>query len=178
MTELDPSELPIDELRDLRARLLADEDAISYVRRLAQARIDLVEAEIRRRGVASAGAADGDTVAVGVDAADAPATVADDLPNILGGQLTGGRARPPRPAEDASGHPLAIELDELCARLGAADVGSLDDDDVTRLRDELRAFERDRSRERQELFGQLDALSAELVRRYRDGDVPLPTGDD
>ena len=176
MTELDPSELPIDELRELRARLLADEDAISYVRRLAQARIDLVDAEIQRRGVATAGP-DG-SHDDGPAGADAPTTVADDLPTILAGQLTGGRARPPRPAEDASGHPLAIELDDLCARLGAADVGSLDDDDVVRLRDELRTFERARSRERQELFGQLDALSAELVRRYRDGDVPLPTGDD
>lgn len=176
MTELDPSALPIDELRDLRARLLADEDAISYVRRLAQARIDLVEAEIQRRGVATAGS-DG-TLDDRADATEVPTSVADDLPTILAGQLTGGRARPPRPAEDASGHPLAIELDELCARLGAADVGALDDGDVVRLRDELRTFERERSRERQELFGQLDALSAELVRRYRDGDVPLPTGDD
>jgi len=176
MTELDPSELPIDELRDLRARLLADEDAVSYVRRLAQARLDLLDAEQHRR--AAAERLDDLNDEMQRRESSVPVEIADDLPAILGEHLTGGRARPPRPAVDASGHPLALQLDELCARLGSADVASLDDSDLETLETELRTFERDRSRERQELFTRLDALSAELVRRYRDGDVPLPTGDD
>lgn len=176
MTELDPSELPIDELRQLRARLLADEDAVSYVRRLVQARLDLLEAEHHRRVAAMR--LEDLTNEMQRREFELPAEIADDLPAILGEHLTSGRARPPRPAVDASGHPLAVELDELCARLGSADPSALDDDELAVLETELRAFERDRSRERQELFSRLDALSAELVRRYRDGDVPLPTGDD
>jgi RsiG-like len=175
MTELDPSELPIDELRALRAQLLSEEDAVSYVRRLAQARLDLLDAELRRRAdAANRGAPDGE--ARGDDGATAE--LADDLPAILGGHLTGGPARPPRPAEDVSGHPLAIELENLCARLGSADVASLDDAELAELQTELRAFEQDRSRERQDLFARLDALSAELVRRYREGGVTLPSSDD
>lgn len=173
MTDLDPSELHIDELRASRARLQADDDALSYVRRLAQARLDLIHAEIHRRDPSPSSVEPHGAASV----AD-PAELADDLPAILGGHLTGGPARPPRPADDASDHPLALELERLCARLGSADVDSLDDDEIRQLELELRAFEHDRSRERQELFTRLDALSAELVRRYRDGAVELPDGDD
>ena len=35
---------------------------------------------------------------------------------VLSQHLTGGPARPPRPTEDLSDHPLAVELDEFCAR--------------------------------------------------------------
>ena len=49
MTDLDPTLMPLDELRELRSSLQRDDDAISYVRRLAQARLDLVEAEMSRR---------------------------------------------------------------------------------------------------------------------------------
>ena len=44
--ELEPSTLPLAQLRALRSQLQHEDDAISYVRRLAQARLDLVRAEI------------------------------------------------------------------------------------------------------------------------------------
>ena len=81
MTDLDPTLLPLDELRSLRASLQHDDDAVSYVRRLAQARLDLLAAEIRRR-----------------DRHADPAVITSELPVILGNHLTGGPARPPRPA--------------------------------------------------------------------------------
>jgi hypothetical protein len=156
VTDLDPTLLPLDELRELRGSLQHDDDALSYVRRLAQARIDLLQAEIHRR-----------------DSTLDPKVITNELPAILGTHLTGGPARPPRPAEDASHHPLALELEQLCARLGAADLPSLDDDELVTLRSELRLFEQARSSERQELFGRIDALSAELVRRYREGEADI-----
>lgn len=156
MTDLDPTLLPLDELRELRASLQHDDDAVSYVRRLAQARLDLIEAEMHRR-----------------DSSQDPKIVTSELPAILGSHLTGGPARPPRPAEDASSHPLALELDRLSARLGASDLNSLDDDELVALRSELRVFEQTRSRERRELFNRIDALSAELVRRYREGEADI-----
>ncbi|HEY0519934.1 MAG TPA: hypothetical protein VGC84_10625, partial [Ilumatobacteraceae bacterium] len=80
---LDPRQLSLVELRALRARLQNDDDAVSYVRRLAQARLDLVQAEKRRR-------VEGDS----------QQQLSDELSTILSTHLTGGAPRPPRPAED------------------------------------------------------------------------------
>jgi hypothetical protein len=159
MTDTDPRDLSLDELRRTRAQLQADDDALSYVRRLVQARLDLVLAEQERRG----------------SGASAPADATEQLSTILGHHLvaSGGSPRPPRPTEDASEHPLAIELDELYSRLGGNHVAELDDTQLAALTSALAEFEHARSNERRELFGRLDALSAELVRRYREGEASV-----
>ncbi len=156
MTELEPTLLPLDELRSVRSSLQHDDDAVSYVRRLAQARLDLIDAEMRRR-----------------DRHADPAVITSELPVILGSHLTGGPARPPRPAEDASDHPLALALEHLWNEHGGSDLPSLDDDEIVTLRTELRLFEQLRSKERKALFARIDALSAELVRRYREGEADI-----
>ncbi len=156
MTELEPTLLPLDELRSVRSSLQHDDDAVSYVRRLAQARLDLIDAEMRRR-----------------DRHADPAVITSELPVILGSHLTGGPARPPRPAEDASDHPLALALEHLWNEHGGSDLPSLDDDEIVALRTELRLFEQLRSKERKALFARIDALSAELVRRYREGEADI-----
>ncbi|MFN6121755.1 MAG: ABC transporter substrate-binding protein [Actinomycetes bacterium] len=155
-SDLDPTLLPLDELRALRASLQHDDDAVSYVRRLAQARLDLIDAEMRRR-----------------DRHADPSVITSELPVILGSHLTGGPARPPRPAEDASDHPLAIELEHRWAEHGGSDRPSLDDDQLVALRSDLRIFEQVRSKERKALFARIDGLSAELVRRYREGEADV-----
>ena len=48
--ELDLQALSLDELRAERNRLQHEDDAVSYVRRIAQARLDLVAAELRQSG--------------------------------------------------------------------------------------------------------------------------------
>jgi len=154
-TELDPHALPLSELRSMRNELQHLDDAVSYVRRLTQARLDLVRAELRHRA-----AGDGDSIS-------------GELPSILGSHLTGGSARPPRPADDFSDHPLAVQLDELCARAGSTDLQAMSVDELTAFADALQEFEHRRSQERKELFGRIDALSAELVRRYRDGEADV-----
>jgi hypothetical protein len=154
-TDADLRALPLDELRARRAELQRDDDAVSYVRRLTQARLDLVRAEQRRRVERDGG------------------QLAGELPSILGTHLTGGPPRPPRPADDFSDHPLAVRLDELCARHGATDVAELNDDELATFAEHLAEFERARSDERRELFGRIDELSAELVRRYRDGEASV-----
>jgi hypothetical protein len=150
----DPRDLSLTELRALRATLQNDDDAVSYVRRLAQARLDLVQAEKRRRVV---GGSD--------DLSE------DDLSSILSGHLTGGAPRPPRPAEDFSSHPLAEQFDALCDRAGDQDLSSLSDEDLVTYAEALHEFEQARSHERRDLFTHIDELSAELVRRYRDGEA-------
>jgi hypothetical protein len=154
-TEIDPRSLPLPELRALRADLQHQDDVVSYVRRVAQARLDLVRAEMSGRRA-------GDDE-----------TLTHQLPTILGARLTGGPARPPRPADDFSDHPLAVELDHLCDDAGTSDLPSLDDDELARYLQALVEFESVRSVERKELFGRIDALSDELVRRYRDGEAKV-----
>lgn len=153
--EIDPRSLPLAELRSLRAELQGQDDAVSYVRRLVQARLDLVRAEMRRRA----------------NTGQDPRNITGELPVILGTHLTGGPARPPRPADDFSHHPLAIALEELCDEAGGTDIESMDDDELATFATQLHEFEQARSGERKELFGRIDALSAELVRRYRDGEA-------
>jgi hypothetical protein len=150
---VDPKQLSLVELRALRAKLQNDDDAVSYVRRLAQARLDLVQAEKRRR-------LDG-----------SPDSLSEELPSILSTHLTGGAPRPPRPADDFSSHPLAEQFDALMDRAGDNDLSSLSSEELVKYADALHAFEQARSHERRELFTRIDELSAELVRRYRDGEA-------
>lgn len=155
-TEFDPRLLPLEELRALRAQLQHEDDAVSYVRRLVQARLDLARAELRHRA-----------------GGDQDANITGELPAILSTQLTGGPARPPRPADDFSDHPLAQQLEELCAEAGSADLGSMSLEELGDYIAALHEFEQARSSERKDLFGRIDALSAELVRRYRDGEADV-----
>jgi hypothetical protein len=148
----DPGSLSLADLRAERSRLQGEEDVVSYVRRLSQARLDLVRAEQARR-------ADG---------------TGERLEQVLGTHLTaGGPARPPRPAEDFSDHPLARRLEDLSAAAGAADPADLDDAELAAYGDALFGFEQQRSAERRLLFDRIDALSAELARRYRDGEADV-----
>lgn len=151
----DPTSLSLDELRSLRQQLQLEDDAVSYARRVAQARLDLVKAEANHR------------------ADNSDAIVDEELRTVLSSHLTGGPARPPRPTEDLSDHPLAVELDELCATAGLGRLKSLDDAQLVALIDVIAAFESKVSSDRRAGFDRLDALSAELVRRYRDGEADI-----
>jgi len=150
-----PADLSLEELRSLRHQLQLEDDAVSYARRVAQARLDLVKAEAQHR------------------TAQSDVVVDEELRTVLSSHLTGGPARPPRPTEDLSDHPLAVELDELCAGNGLGRLKTLDDGQLVVLTGAIAAFEERVSSDRRLRFDQLDALSAELVRRYRDGEADV-----
>ncbi len=152
-SEFDATALNLDDLRSLRADLQHEDDAVSYVRRLAQARLDFVRAEMRNRG-------DGEK-----------RDISDEIPNILGSHLTGGPPRPPRPADDFSGHALALELEALCDDACSTDLPAMTAEELGSYAARLHEFEQKRSHERRDLFTRIDALSAELVRRYRNGEA-------
>lgn len=156
VTTEDPSTLPLDELRSQRAALQHEGDVVSYVRRVAQARLDLVFAEIRRRER-------------GDDEVDLPS----ELRVVLSQHLTGGAARPPRPTDDVSENELSHELDAICTEQGYSRLEELDADELSRLATALGDYERRVSTDRRATFERLDALSAELVRRYRDGEASV-----
>jgi len=150
----DASELSLEELRARRRELQQRDDAVSYVRRVAQGRADLARAELARRGTEGA------------------PELTDELRHVLGDRLLGASDRPPRPADDFSDDPLADELDELCAARGFGRLAELEDGAVAELASALDAFEGEISDERHQLFAELDDLSEELVRRYRDQQPP------
>ncbi|MFM8814454.1 MAG: hypothetical protein ACKOE0_00375, partial [Actinomycetes bacterium] len=91
------------------------------------------------------------------------------LAGVFGQEHGGGSARPPRETNIATDHPLVMELEQLCERVGFGSIRTLDVEGLQRVIDELSAFESARSGERRELFDQIDALTAELVKRYKDG---------
>jgi len=146
------SELDLAGIRAARAELQSQEDAVSFVRRMAQGRLDIARDEQRRRS------------------ANMPTSnTATDLAGVFGQEHGGGSARPPRETNVSTDHPLVVELEQLCERIGFGSIRTLDVDALQRVIDELTAFENARSGERRALFDQIDALTAELVKRYKDG---------
>jgi hypothetical protein len=149
----DPASLSLDDLRSLRSELQQQDDVVSYARRVAQARLDLVKSEVARR------ASDG--------------LVSDEVTDVLSQHLTGGPARPPRPTEDLSDDALSSELDAICAEFHYGRVEGLNESELAALATAIGTFERRVSLDRRARFDKLDALSAELVRRYRDGEATV-----
>ena len=140
----------------MRNRLQDEDDVVSYVRRVAQARLDLVRAEVNRR-----------------DRGARPDDLSSELRVVLSGQLTGGPPRPPRPVENLAENALSDELDGICAENGFGRLEELSLNQLGDLATALTSFERRVSDDRRDRFDRLDALSAELVRRYRDGEASV-----
>lgn len=156
MNAADPQSLSLDELRTMRNRLQDEDDVVSYVRRVAQARLDLVRAEAHRR-----------------ERGAAPDDLSSELRVVLSSQLTGGPPRPPRPVDHVAENALSDELDALCAERGFGRLEELLPSDLEELANMLSTFERRVSDDRRARFDRLDALSAELVRRYREGEATV-----
>ena len=147
-------QLTLADIRAQRNALQGQEDAISFVRRLAQGRLDLVQDEQRRR----------------VSGSDQPVgSLADRLADVFGQQHGGGSARPPRETNVPADHPLVLELDQLCEHYQFESMENIDDKSLDELAGALGMFEKSCSGQRHDLFEQIDALTAELVRRVREG---------
>ncbi|MEX1009143.1 MAG: hypothetical protein WD271_15060 [Acidimicrobiia bacterium] len=136
----------VDELRLMHAECLELETEVSYVRRLTQARIDILEAEIGRR-----------------ERGESMEDLIRALPEILAD--TGPRATPAAshlplqmaPAQDSEWAPELEEFDGLLANLPI-----LSDDGLVDAIDRLRALERDVSSERRGLHTVIDRIDLRL----------------
>ena len=148
--------MTLDELRAMRNRLQDEDDAVSYVRRVAQARLDLVRAARAQRA-----------------GADHSEDLSSELRAVLSSQLTSGVPRPPRPVENLADNAMSAELDQVCADHGFGRLEHLSVDEIQQLEVALNDFERRVSDDRRARFERLDVLSAELVRRYRDGEATV-----
>ena len=152
---------PIGDIRSMRAEGQSIENAMSYVRRVAQGRLDIVAAELQRRRH-------------GGDPSDLSELVAQ-LPDILTDrQRSGGPIRAPH---DITVDRVADELlDDLDAILGIGAISDLthrDEAELITTRDALTDFERKLSATRRAIHDTLDTLQAELTRRYRTGEATV-----
>jgi hypothetical protein len=143
----------LDELRRRHAECLELETEVSYVRRVAQARLDILEAEVDRR---AAGGSIGDLIAA--------------LPEILsdeGPRAPAGRSRLPRQLAPSMDIPWRRGLERLITDGTLADLPSLDDDDLRATITQLGELERQASAQRRALHGVIDRLEADLAARHK-----------
>ena len=154
MTDVtNPDAMTTAELRSARAELQMQEDVISFVRRMAQGRCDLARDEQRRR----------------VDGTPASGMSVIDIANVFGQEHGGGSSRPPRETNISADHPLVVELEKLCETVGFGELRTREDEALESAINQIEQFELARSAERKNLFSKIDALTTELVKRYKDG---------
>jgi hypothetical protein len=152
---------PMEALRAMRAECQSVETGLSLLRRLVQGRLDIVGLELARR-------------AEGGDPADLPALIAR-LPEVLSERTTSpGVGRLPQVmAPGELPDDLEVELDGIVSAGQMADLPSLSDEELHRLAEALGAYERRVSDHRHALFGCIDAIQAEITRRYREGEASV-----
>jgi hypothetical protein len=161
--EHDLTALSLPELRTLRRAAQRDEADLSYVRRLLQGRIDILRAELKRRTPVAA------SVAV-----PAQASVVERLAEIL-------RDAPARHRSSARhltlGTPQSEEYRRLAAEMLAevelSDLDARTDLELNTAMVRLVRYEQQVSRRRQRLQRTADECSAEIARRYREGEAQV-----
>jgi hypothetical protein len=141
----------IEELRAKHAECVELETEVSYVRRLTQARIDILEAEVQRR---STGGSLTDLI--------------ERLPQILADE--GPRGNPASshlplqmaPEQDSEWAPALERFDGVIANLP-----TLGDAELEEAIGGLRALEREVSDQRRELFAVIDRIDSSLATQLR-----------
>ncbi|NEC90988.1 aerial mycelium formation protein [Streptomyces sp. SID12501] len=159
--EHDLAVLRLAELRVLRREAQRDEADLSYVRRLLQGRIDILRAELARRGPTS-------VVSVG------EGSVVERLSEIL----TDAPARHRSSARHVTlGMPQSEEYGRLAAEMLAevelSDLDARTDPELTAAMGRLVRYEQQVSRRRQGLQRTADDCSGEIARRYREGEAQV-----
>jgi len=155
-------QLSLDDLRERRREAEQEETDLSYLRRLLQGRLDILRAELARR--------DGEET-----------DLVQALPRILADESSGGprglgrhiAAEPSR----ADAHRRHVEA--LVADVDLSNPAGHDDASLRRVLGELEAEEHKVSESRRQVQQVMDVLTAEVTRRYREGDADpsdlLPT---
>lgn len=160
----------MEDLRSLRGELQEAEDTVSYVRRMVQGRLDIVGAERERRsGAAHAGSG---------APSEEHGSIVEELPGILAdpahsGRTSGPGRLPMHIAPGAEADALVAEVDRQVDPTKLAALDSLSGAELAELTESLASIERQLSDQRRALHQRLDALQAEMVRRYRSGEASV-----
>ncbi|MFF3322246.1 hypothetical protein [Streptomyces sp. NPDC002889] len=147
--------LGLPELRALRRDSQRDEADLSYVRRLVQGRIDILRAELARR-------ADPESPVV-----DRLSEILVDVPSRRGSSARHLTLSTPR--GDEYRRLAADMLDEV----GLSDLDARTDDELHSAMGRLLGYEQKVSRRRHQLQRTTDDCSAEITRRYREGEAQV-----
>jgi hypothetical protein len=148
-------------LRELRSDCQSVETQLSYLRRMVQGRHDIVAGELARRRAGAEGRDLGELV--------------DQLPSILADRIHApGPGRLPSAMEpgELRGR-LADRLAEITDRVPIEAPGEGAEAELEVAAAELEVLEREVSDYRRKLFERIDALQAEITRRYRDGEAQV-----
>ena len=154
----DLSALSMTQLRDIRTSLQEVEDGVSYARRLAQGRLDTLDAERHRRG-----------------SIDDPTSSAPDLQDILPEALAAHGRGPglPRPNRDLDppswADRLLEELEEAVPPAMVAALAEVEPTELDRASKQVAAIEHELSAQRADLHRRINGLQEELISRYREG---------
>jgi hypothetical protein len=151
-------------LRAKRQACAELETDLSYLRRLAQARVDLILAELERRHLGLS--------------EPAPEALVDQLPQILSDHThAAGLGRLPTFFAPAEGTQLsmAARVEQLLPPDKLESLATLGSAELDELLTGLSNLERDVSAERRALHDIQDRLQVELVRRYRSGEASVDT---
>lgn len=150
--------LGLEELRALRRSAQEDEADLSYLRRLLQGRIDILRAELARRS--------------GGEQQPAPAgNLLDRLPQILADGPARFRSARHVTLGTPRGERYGDAADRLMGDVRLADLGAHGDTALAAALDRLSDHERTVSGRRQALQRTVDRCSAEIARRYREGEA-------
>ena len=150
----------MEEIRARRAECQMLEDAASYLRRIVQARLDIIGTELHSRATG--------------EHADLEALVGA-LPSILADRSARGSGRfivDVGPGEEQATWALH-RADLALGPHDIADTPELDGEALQAMADRMHLLEREISAERRTLHDKLDVMQAELVRRYRTGEATV-----
>ena len=156
----DITKLPMEDLRTKRTECQGLEVGLSYQRRMAQGRLDIVAAEQRRRAEGGDPPSDDDLIR------NLAATLADR-------QRPPGNGRLPQLMTPDATDVDTSELDAIAGPGALARLPELTDQDLAELVDGLSHYEHEVSRRRRALHERIDALQAEITRRYRTGEASV-----
>jgi hypothetical protein len=145
-----------EQIRAMKQECSAIETAVSYARRLAQARVEILEAEQTRR-------AEGGSIT----------ELIERLPTILAGdseRADPAHTRHAEPDEDILDLRWPDGREQLLADDSLANLPTLSNADLDATIDRLRDFERDLSSHRRALHEVIEALELEIATRAAAGD--------
>lgn len=149
------ADMPLTEVRSRRGAAEQEEVDLSYLRRLLQGRIDLVAAELARRS--STGGERG--------------SIVHEIPEVFtdrSRESSGTRTRHVTMEPSQSDEHRRF-IDQLIDDVDLSDPAARTDDELGRALEIYRQAERDVSDQRRSVQGVMDAASADIGRRYRDG---------
>ncbi len=152
----------LEAVRGLRRDAEQEEADLSYVRRLLQGRLDILRAEQSRRA--------GGVVDTHDDFIERLTRTLSDSEGPRTGVRAESRFVHVEPSR-VGDHRRRVE--QLVADVGFSDLGALTDENLLAAIERLRGFEDSVSHDRREVQHVVDACTAEIGRRYREGDASI-----